>query len=109
MLVERKTYHLTPYNPGKILLLLRFYCTLEVNLEQVEGQQVVNVGWLDRWTVYQRLQELEIPCFCTTNQPLTVEISNPMALVQLWSVIRHVSASRQEMVAVLEKCWCCDF
>ncbi len=78
---------------------------MEVNLEQVEEQQVIEIDWLDRWTVYQRLQELEIPCSCETHQPLTVQISNPVALVQVWSVIRHSSASRQQLIRILEKSW----
>lgn len=90
-------------------MLLQVYCTLEVHLESLEEQQVVEVDWLDRWLVYQRLQELEIPCCCETNKPLTVQISNPVALVQLWSVIRCLSASRQEMISVLQKSWHCEF
>ncbi len=86
-------------------MLLQVNCTLEVNLEKVEGQQVVEVDWLDRWLVYKRLQELEIPCSCETNQPLTVQISNPVDLVQVWSVIRHFSASRQQLIRILKKSW----
>ncbi|WP_088240695.1 Asr1405/Asl0597 family protein [Calothrix rhizosoleniae] len=78
---------------------------MEVNLEKLEEQQVIEVDWLDRWLVYKRLQELEIPCSCEMNQPLTVQISNPVALIQVWSVIRHSSASRQQLIRILEKSW----
>ncbi|CDN16087.1 MAG: hypothetical protein HRU34_16515 [Richelia sp.] len=80
-----------------------------VHLEEVTKQQVIKVDWLARWEIYQRLQELEITCSCATNQPLTVEINGPLALVQLWSTIRHCSASRQEMILVLQQCWHCDY
>ena len=80
-----------------------------MNLEEVTKQQVIEVDWLARWEIYQRLQELEIPCSCSTNQPLTVEVNDPIALVQIWSVIRHCSASRQEMILVLQQCWYCDY
>ncbi|MDJ0677789.1 MAG: hypothetical protein QNJ36_20805 [Calothrix sp. MO_167.B42] len=78
---------------------------MEVNQEEVKGQQIVDVDWLDRWAVYRRLQELEIPCWCETNQPLTVQIHDPVALIQVWSVIRHFSTSRQQKIQILSKCW----
>jgi len=34
---------------------------------EVEEKSVVEVDWADRWQVYQRLQELEIPCWCEAN------------------------------------------
>jgi hypothetical protein len=66
---------------------------------------VVEVSWADRWQVYQRLKELEIPCICQTNQPLQVEIANPQTVVQLWSVMRQFTASRQELICTLDNCW----
>jgi hypothetical protein len=72
---------------------------------EVEGQHTVEVNWLDRWQVYQRLQELDIRCWCETNQPLKVEIGNVTAAIQLWSVIRQFTISRQEMIYTLEDCW----
>lgn len=72
---------------------------------QVEQQQTVEVSWADRWQVYQRLQELDIPCCCETNQPLKVEIGNPSAAIQLWSVMRQFTISRQEQIYILKNCW----
>jgi hypothetical protein len=72
---------------------------------QVEALHTVEMDWVDRWQVYQRLQELDIPCWCETNQPLKVEISNVTTAIQLWSVIRQFTISRQEMIYTLEDCW----
>ncbi|TVP62687.1 MAG: hypothetical protein EA343_10255 [Nodularia sp. (in: Bacteria)] len=74
---------------------------------EIKTNFVVGVGvdWADRWQVYQRLQELDIPCWCEANQPLKVEISNPLAVVQLWSVMQHLTASRQVLIGNLENCW----
>ena len=72
---------------------------------EVEAQHSLEVNWADRWQVYQRLQELEIPCYCETNQPLRVQIGNATAAIQLWSVMRQFTISRQEMICILEYCW----
>jgi hypothetical protein len=66
---------------------------------------VLGVSWTDRWQVYQRLRELDIPCNCEANQPLEVEIPNPTIAMQIWSVTRQFTASRQELIATLEGCW----
>ena len=67
--------------------------------------QVVTIDWTERWQVYQRLQELQIPCQCLPNQPLQVNLSSPSAAIQLWSVVRHFTASRQELADWLKHCW----
>jgi hypothetical protein len=72
---------------------------------QPQVKYIVEINWADRWQVYRRLQELDIPCWCETNQPLTVEISHPTAAIQLWSVVRQLTANRQELVSTLKKCW----
>ncbi|MCC5599878.1 hypothetical protein LC653_00480 [Nostoc sp. CHAB 5784] len=72
---------------------------------EIESNHLVEVNWADRWQVYQRLKELDIPCSCTANQPLKVEIGSPMTAVQLWSVIRRLTASRQDQIWTLECCW----
>ncbi len=91
-------------------VLLRNYCTLreiflKPSISQPQEKQIVEVSWADRWQVYQRLQELDILCWCETNQPLTVEISNPTVAVQLWSVMRQFTAVRQDLIWTLEQCW----
>lgn len=67
--------------------------------------QAIAVKWADRWTVYQRLQELQIPCCCNTNRPLQVEIESPTAAIQLWSVVRQITTSRSELISWLNECW----
>ncbi|HAC62990.1 MAG TPA: hypothetical protein DCF68_05495, partial [Cyanothece sp. UBA12306] len=69
------------------------------------SSQTVSVPWGDRWTVYHRLQELEIPCHCCTNEPLRVELSTPIAVIQLQSVVKQCLASREELLQWLEYCW----
>jgi hypothetical protein len=51
------------------------------------------------------LRELDICCWCSSNQPLTVEVSDPNVAVQLWSVIRQLTASRQDLIQTLKQCW----
>ena len=67
--------------------------------------QVVAVARSDRWQVYRRLQALEIPCCCNGNGGLEVELNNPLAAIQLWCVIKQLTASRSELVAQLNRCW----
>lgn len=74
-------------------------------LIQPEVSEIVEVNWADRWQIYQRLQELAIPCWCDTNQPLKVYIADVAAAVQLWSVSRQLTTPRQELVSWLEHCW----
>ncbi|CCQ50668.1 Asr1405/Asl0597 family protein [Crocosphaera watsonii] len=70
-----------------------------------EPRQVVEVDSCDRWIVYHRLQQLDIPCICETHKPLEVQVSNPTAMIQLWSVTKQYSASRQELIDWLKDCW----
>ncbi|MCU0538064.1 MAG: hypothetical protein MUD14_29610 [Hydrococcus sp. Prado102] len=60
---------------------------------------------MERWAVYHRLQELEIPCDRPTHRPLKVEISTPTNAMLLWSAVKHVTAPRHELVRMLENCW----
>ncbi len=72
---------------------------------EIEAKHVVEVNWADRWQVYQRLRELDIPCWCETNQPLKVQIDSAIAAVQLWSVMRQFTVPRCELISTLELCW----
>ncbi|MBD2444526.1 MAG: Asr1405/Asl0597 family protein [Dolichospermum sp.] len=72
---------------------------------ETDKKHVIDIDWADRWQVYQRLQELDIICICETNQPLMVEINNPTAAIQLWSVIQQFSASRQDLIENIENSW----
>ncbi len=70
-----------------------------------EANQIVNIRWGDRWQAYRRLQELGIPCSCTSGQPLQVTVNNPSAAVQLWSVIRQFNEPRHQLAVWLNNCW----
>lgn len=72
---------------------------------ELEPSQVIEVALADRWQVYRRLQELSIPCQCGTNQPLSAQINNVTAAIQLWSVVRQLTVSRSELAYWLEHCW----
>ncbi len=69
------------------------------------SNQVVDVHWDDRWMLYKRLQELEIICHCSANNPLKVELSTPIAAIQMWSVLKQLSSSREELIDWLNHCW----
>jgi hypothetical protein len=70
-----------------------------------EANQIVNIRWGDRWQAYRRLQELGIPCSCTSGQPLQVTVNNPSAAVQLWSVIRQFNEPHYQLAVWLNSCW----
>ena len=81
-----------------VIVLKSLSCQPELNV-------VVEVNWADRWQVYQRLQELAIPCSCAIDKPLQIQITDAVAAVQLWSVLRQLNTSRQDLVRWLENCW----
>lgn len=66
---------------------------------------IVEVNRADRWQVYLRLQELDIPCTCATNQPLRVQVHTVTVAMQVWSVIRHLTMPRRELALALQRCW----
>lgn len=70
-----------------------------------EACEVVAVNWVDRWQIYQRLQELEIPCWCAIGQPLRAQVNGAKEVAQLASVLKQFNAPRQELVQWLEQCW----
>jgi len=72
---------------------------------RLEAGEFIEVSRVDRWTVCLRLQELGIVCKCSSEQPLWAEINTVAASVQLWSVVRQLTSSRQELVQGLERCW----
>ena len=72
---------------------------------KTESVQQIAINWTDRWQAYYRLKELEVPCQCGANQPLQVQISNPITAIQVWSVVKHFTASRSELVMFLTDCW----
>lgn len=73
--------------------------------ETPENIDINGITASDRWLVYQRLQELEIPCQCEIYQPLRVQIPSSQTAIQLWSTIRSLTASRPELINFLKRCW----
>ena len=65
----------------------------------------IEVHCRDRWQVFHRLQELEIPCRCRAHKPLWVNVESAYAAIQLWSVTHRTTASREELAQQLEACW----
>jgi hypothetical protein len=70
-----------------------------------ESGETIDVARQDRWQVYQRLQELDISCSCTLEQPLQTQIQSPTEAWQLWSVVQQLTAPRQDLVLWLKRCW----
>jgi hypothetical protein len=75
------------------------------NLDLQMTSEMVEINCSDRWSTYQRLQALEIPCLCSYYQPLKVQISSITSAIQVWSVVRQLQGSRQVLVTHLERCW----
>jgi hypothetical protein len=67
--------------------------------------QIVSISRSDRWLAYQRLQELSIPCDCAQDGHLRVAVDSAEAAIQVWSVIRQLTASRSQLIQWLERCW----
>ena len=67
--------------------------------------QVVSCNRCDRWSLYHRLQELNIPCACPTDGTLRVDVNHAIALILVRSAVRQFIISRQEIVDWLERCW----
>ncbi|WP_071515490.1 Asr1405/Asl0597 family protein [Geitlerinema sp. PCC 9228] len=70
--------------------------------------EIEQIDWAQRWQAYRRLQELAIPCWCATNQPLRVRLSSFHAMIQLDSVLRQLTYDRRELATWLEDCWKLD-
>jgi hypothetical protein len=66
---------------------------------------IIDAAWGDRWQIYHRLQELKIPCQCSTGKPLTVAVDTPTAAIQVWSVARQSSIERSQLVDWLARCF----
>ncbi|MDY7013855.1 MAG: hypothetical protein SVX43_09720 [Cyanobacteriota bacterium] len=74
-------------------------------LSKLPPPQIVELNGSERWKIYHRLQELQVPCRCAMHQPLQVEIHSSTAAIQLWSVVRQSVASRRELIDWLDRCW----
>lgn len=78
---------------------------MSINQPQSESKQVIEVNWADRWFVYHRLQELGIPCHCSSYQPLQMELNNTISAIQLWSINKQLKGNRQDLISWLNHCW----
>lgn len=65
----------------------------------------VGINNTERWSIYKRLQELDIPCICSTNKPLKVQLDHPCAIAQLCAVVQQSTASRSDLINRLDLCW----
>ena len=72
---------------------------------KLEADQIIKINKSERWIVYRRLQELEIPCRCGTNQPLSYQLNDVTSAIQVWSVVRQLTVPRRELASWLECCW----
>jgi hypothetical protein len=75
------------------------------DLDLQMNSEMVEIICSDRWSTYQRLQALEIPCLCSYYQPLKAQISSVTSAIQVWSVVRQLQMSRQALVIHLNNCW----
>ncbi|MBF2083094.1 Asr1405/Asl0597 family protein [Thermoleptolyngbya sp. C42_A2020_037] len=67
--------------------------------------QVISVNRCDRWSIFLRLRDLNIPCACPADGTLRVEVNHALALLLVRSALFQFSCSRQERVDWLERCW----
>ena len=67
--------------------------------------QVAKINRSDRWSVYRRLQELKIPCWCPQDGTLWVQIDDCIDAILLRSIIQQFTSNRSELTDWLERCW----
>lgn len=88
-----------------MIIYFSFAKIMNPSTSKLDAGQVVEVNRADRWQVHRRLQELSLRSHCGTNQPLIVEIDDVIEGIQLWSVVRQLTAPRRDLVSWLERCW----
>lgn len=67
--------------------------------------QIVQIPRYQRWQIYHRLQELNIPCSCLSDGSLQVQINNSVAAILLRSTVIQFTASRPSLIDWLQRCW----
>ncbi|MEM7759338.1 MAG: Asr1405/Asl0597 family protein [Cyanobacteria bacterium P01_A01_bin.40] len=67
--------------------------------------QITKIQRSERWSVYRRLQELNIPCWCPQDGSLWVEIDSCIHAILLRSTIQQFVSTRSESIDWLERCW----
>ncbi|MGF1541661.1 MAG: Asr1405/Asl0597 family protein [Pleurocapsa sp.] len=71
--------------------------------------QVAKIHRSDRWSVYRRLQELNISCWCPKDGTLWVEIDCCIHAILIRSTIQQFVSTRSELTNWLERCWSTEF
>ncbi|OLP19988.1 hypothetical protein BST81_02635 [Leptolyngbya sp. 'hensonii'] len=77
---------------------------MSYSLPNTLNRQRVTIPRSDRWQVFQRLQELAIPCEVSQDGHLWVEITHVTGAIQLRSVVQQIMADRRELVDWLKQC-----
>jgi hypothetical protein len=72
---------------------------------EAENNHVVHIPLAERWRIHHRLQELMIPCWCPPDGSLRVQVNNCLTAIQLRSIVLQFTATRQELIYWLERCW----
>ena len=78
---------------------------MTINSNYSQEDEFVEVQCHDRWSVYHRLQQLDIACHCAAYQPLKAQITSVDAAIQIWSVVQQATQSRRHLALWLERCW----
>ena len=67
--------------------------------------QVTKIQRSERWSVYRRLKELNIPCWCPQDGFLWIEIDSCLHAILIRSIIQQFVSTRSESIDWLERCW----
>jgi hypothetical protein len=78
---------------------------LEPRSSDTSYEQVVQIPLSERWQVYQRLQDLKIPCSCFSDGSLRVQVNSCITALLLRSTLMQIQKPRQELIEWLERCW----
>ncbi|MBO3460512.1 hypothetical protein G7B40_000760 [Aetokthonos hydrillicola Thurmond2011] len=78
---------------------------LQPSSSEVVGEYILQIPLCDRWRIYHRLQELMIPCWCSTDGSLRVRINSSLMAILVRSTLVQFMATRQELIDWLEHCW----
>ena len=65
---------------------------------------ILQIPLSDRWLIYHRLQELMIPCKCTADGCLRVQVNSCLTAILVRSTVLQFMGSRQELIDWLERC-----
>jgi hypothetical protein len=105
MLAGRNTLHFCRNLQTSLVLKYFNYKKMNTFNQNQSTCEIVEVSCVDRWQVYKRLQELDIDCWCESEQPLQVYLKNTNEANQLESVLKQFTANRYELAQLLQSCW----